>query len=73
MTTTKQLEQEILSFAYIQFDSYAAPVREAVAMAMIAKLRCLPQDWYGTLWDLCFLAVPDANWAELPTTNQLQA
>jgi hypothetical protein len=58
-------EYEILEFAYLRFDSYPASIREEIYRRMLAEFHKLPRGWRGTLWDLCFRAVPSANWASL--------
>jgi hypothetical protein len=62
MTT---IEYEILEFAYLRFDSYPATVREEVYKRMMNEYRRLPRGWRGTLWDLCFRAIPTADWGSL--------
>jgi hypothetical protein len=59
------IEYEILEFAYLRFDSYPAAVREEVYKRMMNEYRRLPRGWNGTLWDLCFRAIPTADWESL--------
>jgi hypothetical protein len=59
------IEREILEFAYLRFDSYPSNVREEVYKRMLAEYYRLPRGWRGTLWDLCFRAIPSAEWGSL--------